>query len=118
MGVVMNPMLGRKQMAVELLHPDMAGLKKSEIKASIAKKFKASEDRIAVFGVKPKFGGGRSSGFVTVYDDVDARIKYDTKTNLNRDKVGERPARTARKMAKELKGKRKRVKGTAGKKKK
>ena len=62
----------------------MAGLKKSEIKASIAKKFKASEDRIAVFGVKPKFGGGRSSGFVTVYDDVDARIKYDTKTNLNR----------------------------------
>ena len=62
----------------------MAGLKKSEIKASIAKKFKASEYRIAVFGVKPKFGGGRSSGFVTVYDDVDARIKYDTKTNLNR----------------------------------
>ena len=62
----------------------MAGLKKSEIKASIAKKFKASEDRIAVFGVKPKFGGGRSSAFVSVYDDVDARIKYDTKTNLNR----------------------------------
>merc|ERR1719356_969166 len=111
--VVMNPMLGRKQMAVELLHPESAGLKRSEIKAAIAKKFKASEDRIAVFGVKPKFGGGRSSGFVTVYDDVDARIKYDTKTNLNRDKVGERPARTARKMAKELKGKRKRVKGPA-----
>lgn len=48
----------------------------------MAKKFKASEDRIAVFGVKHKFGGGRSSGFVTVYDDIDARKKYDTKTNL------------------------------------
>merc|ERR1712242_84525 len=106
-------MLGRKQMTVELLHPEMAGLKRSDVKASVGKKFKASEDRIAVFGLKPRFGGGRSSAFVFVYDDVDARIKYYTKVNLNRDKVGERPARTARKMAKELKGKRKRVKGTA-----
>lgn len=38
--------------------------------------------------MKPRFGGGRSSGFVTVYDDVDARIKYDTKVNLNRVSVG------------------------------
>mmetsp|Transcript_41323 Transcript_41323/g.54321 ORF Transcript_41323/g.54321 Transcript_41323/m.54321 type:complete len:135 (+) Transcript_41323:735-1139(+) len=111
--VIVNPMLGRKQMAVELLHPEMAGLKRSEVKAAVAKKFKASEDRIAVFGVKAKFGGGRSSGFVTVYDDVDARVKYDNKTNLKRDKIGDLPGRTARKMAKELKGKRKRVKGTA-----
>ena len=62
----------------------MAGVKKANIRAEISKKFKASEDRIAVFGLKPKFGGGRSSGFVTVYDDVDARKKYDTKTNLYR----------------------------------
>ena len=67
-----------------MLHPEVAGLKKSEIKAAVAKKFKASEDRIAVFGVRAKYGGGRSSGFVTVYDDLDARVKYDTKTNLNR----------------------------------
>ena len=62
----------------------MAGVKKSSIKAEIGKKFKAGEDRIAVFGLKPKFGGGRSSGFVTVYDDADARKKYDTKSNLLR----------------------------------
>jgi small subunit ribosomal protein S24e len=62
----------------------MAGVKKSAIKAEIGKKFKASEDRIAVFGLKPKFGGGRSSGFVTVYDDADARKKYDTMANLYR----------------------------------
>ena len=67
-----------------MIHPEMAGVKKSSIKAEISKKFKASEDRIAVFGLKPKFGGGRSSGFVTVYDDVDARKKYDTKANLFR----------------------------------
>ena len=67
-----------------MIHPEMAGVKKSTIKAEIGKKFKAQEDRIAVFGLKPKFGGGRSSGFVTVYDDVDARKKYDTKSNLIR----------------------------------
>jgi len=59
-------------------------MKRSDIKTAISKKFKATEDRIAVFGVKAKFGGGRSSGFVTVYDDLDARGKYDTKTNLGR----------------------------------
>ena len=62
----------------------MAGVKKSSIKAEIGKKFKAGEDRIAVFGLKPKFGGGKSSGFVTVYEDADARKKYDTKSNLIR----------------------------------
>merc|ERR1719195_787484 len=109
----MNPMLGRKQMAVELLDPDMSNVKRSDIKAAVSKKFKASEDRIAVFGVKPKFGGGRTSAFTTVYDDIDARSKYDTKTNLQRDKIGEQAKKTPRKMAKELKGKRKKVKGTA-----
>lgn len=63
-----------------MIHPEMAGVKKASIKTEISKKFKASEDRIAVFGLKPKFGGGRSSGFVTVYDDVDTRKKYDMKS--------------------------------------
>ena len=64
----------------------MAGVKKSAIKAEIAKKFKIQnqEERIAVFGLKARFGGGRSSGFVTVYDDADARNKYDTKVNKYR----------------------------------
>ena len=69
---------------VELIHPEMSGVKKADIKAQIGKKFKVSEDRIAVFGVKPRYGGGRSSGFVSIYDDLDARRKYDTKTQLFR----------------------------------
>jgi small subunit ribosomal protein S24e len=67
-----------------MIHPDLAGVKKAEIRAVISKKFKATEDRIAVFGVRAKFGGGRSSGFVTVYDDMDARKKYDNKQNMGR----------------------------------
>lgn len=64
----------------------MAGVKKADIKASLAKKFRCQnqEDRIAVFGLKAKYGGGRSSGFATIYDDLDARKLYDTKPNLER----------------------------------
>merc|ERR1711893_546436 len=87
--VIVNPLLGRKQMAVDILHPEVSNVKRADIKASISKKFKATEDRIAVFG------------------DVDARKKYDSKTNIARDKVVELPKKTPRKMAKELKGKRK-----------
>merc|ERR1712156_8843 len=111
--VIVNPLLGRKQMAVDILHPEVSNVKKTDIKTSVSKKFKATEDRIAVFGVRPKFGGGRTSAFVTVYDDVEARKKYDSKTNIARDKVVDLDKKTPRKMAKELKGKRKKVKGTA-----
>ena len=69
---------------VELIHPEMSGVKKADIKAQIGKKFKVSEDRVSVFGVKPKYGGGRSSGFVSIYDDMDARKKFDSKTQLFR----------------------------------
>lgn len=96
-----------------MLHPEQSGVKKATIKAEMSKKFKASEDRIAVFGIRNKFGGGRSSCFVHVFDDLDSRKKYDTKANLARDKVVEPLKKPSRKMAKDLKGKRKRVKGTA-----
>ena len=69
---------------VEIAHAEMAGVKKSVIKAELAKKFRASEDRIAVVGIKPKYGGGRTSCFAAIYDDMDARNKYDTKTSLYR----------------------------------
>ena len=69
-----------------MIHPDMAGVKKATIKTELAKKFKCQgqEDRIAVFGMKLKFGGGRSTAFASIFDDMDARKKYDTKDNLRR----------------------------------
>ena len=78
---------------VELIHPEMAGVKKATIKTELAKKFKCqgNEDRIAVFGLKSKFGGGRSSCFATIFDDLDARKKYDTKDNLRRVSSHDKP---------------------------
>lgn len=69
-----------------MIHPDMAGVKKASIKTELAKKFKCQgqEERIAVFGLKLKFGGGRTTAFATIFDDLDARKKYDSKDNLRR----------------------------------
>ena len=62
----------------------MANVSKSQIKVKLAHLLKAKEENIAVFGLKTKFGGGRSSGFATIYDSADLRKKYDSKKMLRR----------------------------------
>lgn len=79
-----NPLLARKQASIELIHPELGGVDKAAIKAKLAKVMKTKEECINIFGLKAKFGGGRSSGFALIYDSVDARKRYDSKTGLNR----------------------------------
>lgn len=70
--------------AIELIHPELANVSKKEITDKLAKTLKVKEECISIFGMKTKFGGGRSSGFALVYDSADARKQYDSKTNLLR----------------------------------
>ncbi len=62
----------------------MANVAKPQIKAKLAALLKAKEENIAVFGLKTKFGGGRSTGFACIYDSTDLRKKYDSKKELRR----------------------------------
>lgn len=62
----------------------MANVSKADIKAKLSKTLKVSEKAICVFGLKSKFGGGRSTGFALIYDSEDARMKFDSKTSLIR----------------------------------
>ncbi len=62
----------------------MANVSKAQIKTKLAHMLKAKEENIAVFGLKTKFGGGRSTGFATIYDSADLRKKYDSKKMLRR----------------------------------
>lgn len=39
---------------------------------------------ITIFGMKAKFGGGRTSAFALVYDSVESKTKYDSTTGLRR----------------------------------
>ena len=106
-----NPMLGRRQVLCDLIHPEKGSVPKKEIKAKLASMFKCPDETISVFGVKSKFGGGRSTCFGLIYSNMDARKKFDMKKLLKRDKlltVGG-PRRKARK---EMKGREKRVRGT------
>ena len=67
-----------------MIHPEMANVSKKDIKESLAKKLKSQEDRISIFGLKTKFGGGRTSGFALIYNSPDAKRKYDSETLLRR----------------------------------
>merc|ERR1712216_633228 len=112
--VVHNPLLARKQMCIEIIHTSKVNISKAQIKENIAKKYKVSVEQVAVYGLKFKFGGGRSTGFALVYDSVDERKKNDQKALLRRDGLfKERDGKKPRKQGKEIKGRVKRVRGTA-----
>ena len=69
---------------IELIHPEMSSVSKKDIKAKLSQTMKTKDENISIFGLKTKFGGGRSTGFALIYDTLDARKKYDTKKMLRR----------------------------------
>merc|ERR1712187_306191 len=56
-----NRLLQRKQMIVDIIHPNSATPKKSEVRESLAKNYKTTADCIIAFGFKTVFGGGKTS---------------------------------------------------------
>merc|ERR1712233_303631 len=70
-----NRLLSRKQMIVDIIHPNAATPKKSEVRESLAKNYKVAPDQIIAFGFKTQFGGGKTSGFALIYDSVSAAKK-------------------------------------------
>ncbi len=59
-------------------------MSKADIKTKLAQTLKSKEENISIFGLKTKFGGGRSTGFALIYDSLDARKKFDSKKMLRR----------------------------------
>ena len=110
--VINNPLLRRKQVQVQMIHPDSANISKAAIKDKLADMFKAKAEAISVYGLHSSFGGGKSAGFALIYDSLDERKKYDQKCLLNRDGLYKRTTKP-RKQQKEIKGRVKRVHGTA-----
>ena len=111
--LVHNPLLERKQMGIEIIHTDKMNVSKTQIKEKLATMFKVDPSFIAVYGMKFKFGGGRSSGFALIYDSIDARKANDQKCFLRRDDLIVKTKKVGRKQGKEIKSRAKRVRGTA-----
>jgi len=72
-----NRLLQRKQMIVDIIHPNSATPKKSEVRDALAKNYKTTADCIIAFGYKTIFGGGKTSGFALIYDSVEAAKKVE-----------------------------------------
>ena len=107
-----NTLLNRKQMAIEIIHPEAPNVSRSDLRDKISGIYKTAKDNVVVYGLKTKFGGGRSSGFALVYDSIADRKKYDAHHNLVRDGLSDPPTRN-RRPKKELKLRLKKVRGTA-----
>ncbi|KAI9102529.1 ribosomal protein L23/L15e core domain-containing protein [Phlyctochytrium arcticum] len=106
-----NPLLQRKQMVVDVLHPGRANVSKTELREKIAKLYKTDSEHIFVFGFRTQFGGGKSTGFALIYNSLDSAKKFEPKHRLVRHGLAE-AQKTARKQRKERKNRAKKFRGT------
>jgi small subunit ribosomal protein S24e len=107
-----NRLLQRKQMIVDIIHPNSSTPKKSEVREALAKNYKTTADTIIAFGFKTVFGGGKTSGFALIYDSVEAAKKNEPRFRLVRHGLADKVEKKSRKQRKELRNRQKRVKGT------
>uniref|UniRef100_A0A914XR03 40S ribosomal protein S24 n=1 Tax=Plectus sambesii TaxID=2011161 RepID=A0A914XR03_9BILA len=106
-----NRLLARKQMVVDVLHPNRASVPKTEIREKLAQMYKTTADTIFVFGFRCQFGGGKSTGFGLIYDTLDLAKKFEPKHRLARHGLL-KVERQGRKQRKERKNRQKKVRGT------
>jgi ribosomal protein S24E len=65
---------------VDVLHPGRANVSKSEIKDKLSSMYNVRDaQQIFVFGFRTQFGGGKSTGFGLIYDDLKAAQKFEPK---------------------------------------
>merc|ERR1712091_815880 len=114
-----NRLLQRRQMILDVHHAGLATPNKETLKEMIseylskAKGHKASKEATSIFGMKTCFGGGKSTCFALVYDDVDAAKKMEPKYRQIRSGFQEANSlKVGRKQRKEKKNREKKFRGT------
>merc|ERR1719458_2363690 len=106
-----NPLLQRKQMIIDVRHPHIANVSRKEMKEQIAKRYKIDNpNTIVLFGFRTAFGGNKSTGFALLYNSPEAVIKFEPKHRLVRMGLIKKEEKS-RKQIKELKNRRKKVRG-------
>eukprot|EP00834_Sanchytrium_tribonematis_P001417 NODE_34_length_36538_cov_0.612854.p25 type:complete len:133 gc:universal NODE_34_length_36538_cov_0.612854:11229-11627(+) len=106
-----NRLLQRKQMVIDIDHPNQASPSRLVLREQLSKLYNSSLDCVVVFGIMTKFGGGKSTGFALVYDDVDSLKKFEPTYRQVRLGLTE-PAKTGRKQRKEKKNRLLKLRGT------
>merc|ERR1712157_538834 len=85
-----NPLLSRKQMIVDIIHPGRANVPRSELQEVLGNMYKADPKLTTLFGFRTKFGGGKSTGFCLIYDNEESMIKFEPKHRMVRKGVTEK----------------------------
>jgi len=106
-----NKLLQRKQMVIDVSHFGRASVPKAELREKVAKMFKAKDsNQVVLFGFKMAFGGGKTTGFCLVYDDMTALKKFEPRYRLIRQGLGQKKEGSA-KQKKEKKNRLKKLRG-------
>ncbi|KAF8477392.1 ribosomal protein L23/L15e core domain-containing protein [Kalaharituber pfeilii] len=108
-----NPLLSRKQMVVDVLHPNRANVSKDELRTKIAEIYKVDKNTVSVFGFRTHYGGGKTTGFALIYDSYDALKKFEPHYRLVRYGEATKVEKPSRQQRKQRKNKQKQVRGTS-----
>eukprot|EP00887_Chlorella_sp_A99_P002498 scaffold6.g2498.t1 len=108
---ITNRLLQRKQFVLDVLHPGRANVSKQELREKLAKVYDVKDlNTIFVFGLKTQFGGGKSTGFGLIYDNLQSAKNFEPKYRLVRNGLAE-AVQKSRKQLKERKNRMKSVRG-------
>merc|ERR1712064_127317 len=107
-----NPLLGRKQFVLDIIHPSMANVSKKDLAEKLKTMYKVHDVQcIQLFGFKTAFGGGRTSGFGLIYESLDKMKKFEPKYRLKRAGVDVKKAGAGRRGKKDTKNRMKKTRG-------
>ncbi|KDQ08450.1 hypothetical protein BOTBODRAFT_118558, partial [Botryobasidium botryosum FD-172 SS1] len=109
---ITNRLLQRRQMIIDVIHPNRANVSKADLSEKLAGLYKADKKLVVTFGLRTQFGGGRSTGFALIYDDEAAQKRFEPKHRLVRVGLASKPDRASRKLRKERKNRAKKFRGT------
>merc|ERR1712159_167194 len=110
-----NKLLNRKQFAVVINHPTWNDtVPKTKIIEKLTSLYKVpDQNQVSVFGLKTKFGGGKTVGFGFIYDDVASMKRIEPNYRLIRYGMSQLKRNTARKTLKEKRHHNAKLRGTA-----
>merc|ERR1711972_129710 len=107
-----NPLLGRRQFVLDIIHPSLANVSKKDLATKLAQMYKVHDHNcIQLFGFKTAFGGGRSSGFGLIYDNIDKAKKFEPRYRLKRAGIGKDAKSGGRRGKKDQKNRAKKARG-------
>mmetsp|Transcript_15110 Transcript_15110/g.23458 ORF Transcript_15110/g.23458 Transcript_15110/m.23458 type:complete len:137 (-) Transcript_15110:37-447(-) len=112
---IRNPLLSRRQMIFDVIHPGRPNVPRAELQEVIAGMYKSEAKLVILFGFRTKFGGGKTTGFCLIYDNEEAVMKFEPKYRLVRNGMTEKKEQS-RKAIKEAKNKGKKTRGTGARK--